>query len=193
MNLTRTILDRTFGRPQGTLGKLGGAIMARMNAGFGAWTVELLEIEPHDRVLEVGFGPGVVIHRLSEVATAEHIAGVDPSQEMVEQAGARNRVAIRSGRVELLLGSVDDLPFSDASFDRVLSINSMQMWPDALAGLREIRRVIRPAGRIALGFTRHSGQPVSGVAEKLIAAGFAEPRIMESDTGFCALATRPEA
>lgn len=192
MTLTQTILMRTFGRPQGTLGRLGGAIMARMNASFGAWVTELLKVTPEDRVLDVGFGPGVVLQRLSELAPAGHVAGIDPSPEMVVEARARNRAAIQSGRVEVLLGSVDDLPFVDASLDKALSINSMQVWPDAQAGLREMRRVIRPSGPIALGFTRHSVQPVSGVTEKLIAAGFAYAYVTESDMGFCTLARRSE-
>ena len=59
---------RTFGRPQGILGRLGGIIMARTNAGCGAWVTDLLDVGPNDNVLEVGFGPGVVIQRLSKRA-----------------------------------------------------------------------------------------------------------------------------
>jgi ubiquinone/menaquinone biosynthesis C-methylase UbiE len=153
----RNILMRTFGRPQGALGRLGGIIMARMNAECGAWVCDLLQVGPNDSVLEVGFGPGVVIQRLSKLARGGHVAGIDLSQEMVEQARTRNMSAIQSGRVDLRHGSVESLPFDDASFDKALAINSMQVWPDAVVGLREIRRVMKPGGRIALGFTPYSG------------------------------------
>jgi SAM-dependent methyltransferase len=93
----RNILMRTFGRPQGILGRLGGIIMARTNAGCGAWVTDLLDVGPNDNVLEVGFGPGVVIQRLSKRASAGHVAGIDPSREMVEQARARNTTAIQRG------------------------------------------------------------------------------------------------
>jgi ubiquinone/menaquinone biosynthesis C-methylase UbiE len=99
----------------------------------------------------------VVIQRLSKLAAAGHVAGIDQSREMVEQARARNATAIQSGRVHLRHGSVESLPFDDNSFDKALAINSMQIWPDAVAGLREIRRVMKPGGRIALGFTPYSG------------------------------------
>jgi len=166
-------------------------IMARMNADCGAWVTELLEIGSRDSVLEVGFGPGVVIERVAALASAGTVAGIDQSLEMLEQARARNAAAVRNGRVDLRRGSVESLPFQDASFDKALAINSMQLWPDAVAGLREIKRVMKSGGRIALGFTRYSGQPKKGLTETLAVAGFTSAHIAETDRGFCALATKP--
>ena len=185
----RNILLRMFGRPQGALGRLGGIIMARTNAECGAWVTELLEILPTESVLEVGFGPGIVIQRLSNLAG--HVAGIDPSREMVRQARARNAGAIEGGRVDLRRGGVDSLPFDRNTFDKAIAINSMQVWPDTIAGLGEIRRVLRPGGRIGLGFTRYSGQPSEWLTETLITVGFTEARLVRKATNFCALALRP--
>ena len=191
MSVGYSILLRAFGCPKGILGRLGGIIMARMNRKCAAWAIDLLGVQPHERVLEVGFGPGVAIQLLAESASEGYVAGVDYSREMVEQATARNMKAIESGRVELRHGSVERLPFEDDTFDKALAINSMQVWPDAVAGLREIRRVMKRSGRIALAFTRHSGQPKGGLTDVLTAAGFTTVRITEADDGFCALATKP--
>ena len=190
MSVMRNILMRTFGRPQGVLGTLGGIIMARTNERCGAWVTDLLAIGPNDNVLEVGFGPGVIIQRLSTLASAGHVAGIDPSREMVEQARARNATAIQNGRVDLRQGSVDSLPFDDNSFDKALAINSMQVWPDPAVGLREMRRVMKSGARVALGFTPYSGQPNEGLTQKLMAAGFTRGHVMEKDKCFCALATK---
>lgn len=183
MGMTRRILMRMFGCPQGLLGKLGGAIMARSNADFGSRVADLLGIRPDECVLEVGFGPEAIIGRLADLASAARVAGVDLSREMVEQARARNAASIQSGRVDLRHGSVENLPFHAGSFDKALAINSMQVWPDPIAGLREIGRVLRPGGRIALGFTSYSGQSKEGLTEMLAAAGFSEARLAEVDGG----------
>jgi ubiquinone/menaquinone biosynthesis C-methylase UbiE len=191
MSVTRSILMNMFGRPRGVMGRLGGIIMASTNKACGKWVTDLLEVGPYDSVLEVGFGPGVIIQHLSKLASAGHVAGIDPSQAMVEQARARNAVAIKGGRVDLRRGSVESLPFNDASFDRALAINSMQVWPDPIAGLRELRRVLKPGGRVAVGFTRHSGQQNQGLTQTLSAAGFAKATMAERDSWFCALGLKP--
>ena len=165
--------------------------MAGTNRKCAAWVIDLLDVQPNDKVLEIGFGPGVGIQLLASPAPAGYIAGVDRSKEMVAQATTRNKKAIESGRVDLRHGSVASLPFADNTFDKALAINSMQVWPDAVAGLREMRRVIRPGGEAALGFTPYSGQPSSGLAETLTAAGFAKARVVERDKNSCALAIKP--
>jgi ubiquinone/menaquinone biosynthesis C-methylase UbiE len=188
MNATQHILMRMFGRPRGVPGRLGGIIMAHTNDACGAWVVELLEIETNESVLEVGFGPGVAIKRLSELAG--HVTGVDQSREMIAQARARNASAIKSGRVELRHGSADSLPFEDNTFDKAMAVNAMHIWPDGIAGLREMRRVMKSGGTIGLGFTPYSGQTRESLTEKLIAAGFSKAQLVEKDKNFCVLARK---
>jgi ubiquinone/menaquinone biosynthesis C-methylase UbiE len=110
---------------------------------------------------------------------------------MVRQARARNAKAIESGRVDLRRDSVHKLPFDSDTFDMAIAINSMQVWPDAAAGLREIRRVLKSGGRIALGFTPYSGQRSEGLTEILATSGFTEAHVVRKDQDFCALAIRP--
>jgi ubiquinone/menaquinone biosynthesis C-methylase UbiE len=191
MSTFERILMRMFGRPRGVLGRLGGVIMARMNRQCAAWVIDLLEVQPNDRILEVGFGPGVGVELLAKSAPEGYVAGVDSSQEMVDQAIARNAKAITSGHVDLRYGSAESLPFEDNTFNKALAINSMQVWTDAAAGLREIRRVMKVGGRIALGFTPYSGQRQVGLTEKLTAAGLTEAYVVETETGFCVLAIKP--
>jgi len=191
MDLGDRILLRMFGRPRGLLGRLGGVILARANRSFAQEIVGLLNVRAAERVLEVGFGPGVGIALLARAAPAGKIVGVDPSEEMVRQAAARNAAAIERGAVDLRQGTAESMPFEDGAFDTALAINSMQVWPDALAGLREIGRVLTGGGRVALGFTPNSRQPRTGVTEMLSAAGFEAARLVDLRGGFCALAHKP--
>jgi ubiquinone/menaquinone biosynthesis C-methylase UbiE len=188
MNVGCNILLRMFGRPRGLLGRLGGMVMARTNRRYAAWVVHLLDVQPGDRVLDIGFGPGVAVQLLS--ATARQVAGIDPSTEMLKQALRRNAEGIRAGRVALRQGTADRLPFTDGSFDAVLTLNSMQVWPNPLAGLSEIHRVLQSGGRLALAFTDYSGQPREGVPELLVVAGFTGCRIAETERAFCVLARK---
>ena len=133
--------------------------------------------------------PGVGIKCLTRLASAGYVAGLDISVEMVEQAKARNANGIKSGHVNLRYGSAQNLPFEDNLFDKAIAINSMQVWPDAVTGLREIRRVLKAGASVALGFTPFSGQQKSGLSETLTVAGFTHVRMVEGDNGFCVLAT----
>ena len=191
MGAMQAILMRTFGRPRGVLGRLGGRIIAGANEGCGKWVADLLEVDRHASVLEIGFGSGVVIGYLAKLAPEGYVAGIDASREMVEQAAARNAAAIDTGRVDLRCAEVAYLPFGDDRFDAALSINSLQVWPDPHIGLYEIFRVLRPGGRIALGFTPQSGQSPDGLTTMLNTAGFAEPQVVSRDTWICALAGKP--
>jgi ubiquinone/menaquinone biosynthesis C-methylase UbiE len=191
MSFGDRILLRMFGRPTGVLGRIGGLILARFNRAFAQEIVALLDVRAAERVLEVGFGPGVAIELLAGAASVAKVAGIDPSKEMVEQASARNAAAIGTGAVDLRQGSVESMPFEDDSFDTALAINSMQVLPDKPAGLREICRVLTGGGRLALGFTPNSRQPRSGVTELLSAAGFEAARLVDLRGGFCALAHKP--
>jgi SAM-dependent methyltransferase len=128
------ILLRTFGRPEGVLGRLGGILMAHTNRKAAAWAIDLLDVRPDDHVLEVGFGPGVGVELVAKAATEGRVAGVDSSDEMVVQATTRNAKAIESGQVELRCGSAERPPFEDGIFDKALAVNSMQVWPDPIAG-----------------------------------------------------------
>ena len=94
--------------------------MARTNEECGSWVIKLLDIGPSESVLEVGFGPGVIIQRLSNLAG--HVAGIDPSQEILQQARVRNAQAIGSGRVDLRHGSVETLPFDNNTMTKRLRL-----------------------------------------------------------------------
>jgi len=190
MAIGRRILVRMFGCPSGLLGRLGGLILARTNRTAAATAIDLLAVRPGDSVLEIGFGPGVGIEILAERVETGRVAGVDPSDEMVHQATNRNAQAIRAGRVDLRRAGADQLPFAAAVFDKVLAVNSMQIWPDAAAGMREVRRVLTSGGQAVIAFTPYAGQSNDAVEAAIAAAGFDPPRTVEREGLHCVIASK---
>jgi ubiquinone/menaquinone biosynthesis C-methylase UbiE len=141
-----------FGKPTGFPGVLAGKIMANRSSNRERidWAISLLEARPSDRVLEIGFGPGIAIQKLSRIVRQGSVWGIDHSEVMVKEASARNRRAIHEGRVKLLTGSVSEMPFPDIRADRVLDINSFQFWKTPSEDLKKLRAIMAPGGMIAL-------------------------------------------
>ncbi|SFP29757.1 Methyltransferase domain-containing protein [Amycolatopsis arida] len=141
-----------FHQPTGAVGHVAGWIMGRRssNVARSRWAVRLLDVQPTDRVIELGCGPGVAISALVTRASRGLVVGVDHSQVMIRQARRRNRAAIRAGRVRLMHLPVEKLSISDGPFDAALAVNTVGMWPDPTARLRELARLLRPGGRIAV-------------------------------------------
>jgi SAM-dependent methyltransferase len=77
---------------------------------------------------------------------------------MVRHAGRRNRALIREGRVAIHQADAACLPFADASFTQVASLNSLQVWTDPARALAELHRVLEPGGRIAVVLMARSGE-----------------------------------
>jgi ubiquinone/menaquinone biosynthesis C-methylase UbiE len=150
----RTTIIRQFGHPRGAAGNLAGWVMAHRdsNRRRNRWVVSLLDVKPTDRVLEIGFGPGVAIAELSRhVGPDGHVYGVDHSEVMLRHATRRNIAAVQAGRVTLTAGAVERLPPElSGPFDVILAVNSLGFWTAPADRLRDLRRRLTPGGRIAI-------------------------------------------
>lgn len=155
---------RQFARPSGVLGWLVGHLLALKNRGRSEWVRSLLNVRPGDHVLEIGFGPGVDILRVSEAVEHGFVAGIDPSREMVRQASKRNAVAVEAGLVELLCASAERIPYPAESFDKVFAINSLQFCADLPRALHEIHRTLKPGGAVSVAIQPRS----AGATERTV-------------------------
>jgi SAM-dependent methyltransferase len=190
VELTHGVIKRVraqFGHPTGFWGRVAGWIMAHRssNRTRNAWAVSLLDVQPADRVLEIGFGPGIAIQELSRRAAEGYVCGIDHSEVMLRQAAKRNTDGVRRGGVELLLGRAEKLPSFEAPFDKVLAVNTVGLWERPVERIRELRRALRSGGRIAIAF-QPRGRGASDetaarrgqeIAAALSDAGFSEVRV----------------
>ena len=99
------------------------------------------------RVLDVGTGPGRVPLAIADALTGLRVDGLDLSADMIERARRSVAAARLQDRVTFVVGDVAELPYPDGTFDLVVSTMSQHHWPDARAALRELRRVLAPAGQ----------------------------------------------
>ena len=100
-------IAQQLSHPTGLVGSLMGRLMNRHNARLNAFALEHLTLGPQERLLEIGFGGGVMLEAL--LKRAGYVAGVDRSRVMVERARTRFRSAVASGRAEFLEGSVESM------------------------------------------------------------------------------------
>jgi SAM-dependent methyltransferase len=131
--------------------------MAWETAAANETALELLDLQPEDHVLEVGFGHGATIARAAAAVSRGFVAGVDPSIAMCRIATRRNQAAIAGGRVELREASVESMPYPDAAFDKVLSVHTLYFWREPARALAEIRRVLKRPGRLVLAWRHDPG------------------------------------
>ena len=187
--------------------RLYDALVALLSLGraraIRATTAELAGIAPGEAVLDVGCGTGELTMRAAARAgPGGRVAGIDPAPEMIAVA---RRKAARAGRaIDYRVAAVEALPFPDGTFDVALSSLMLHHLPGDLQrrGLAEIRRVLRPGGRllvvdlkrpttgpgrVALALALH-GRMEGGVQDLpplLEAAGFGAVEVGE--TGFAPL------
>ena len=145
----RRYLARQFATPCGLIGRwLIAPWLDRIGAAMNRLTLEQLGVGRNDDALEVGFGGGALLAELLD-ATTGRVIGVDISEAMVERARRRFRGV---ARLQLHRASIEKLPLADASVERACSVNNLYFWPDPAAGMRELARVVRPGGRLAIAF-----------------------------------------
>jgi arsenite methyltransferase len=163
-----TLLMKGFGRPDGTLGRFGGWLMARGNGPTEKHLVKLAQIQPKEHVIVLGPGPGVGLRMAAKYAAI--VVGVDPSETMLRAAKHRSLDLVEAGKVQLINGDAANTHQPDHAASVVLSVNNVQLWPDRPAAIAEIRRVMKPDGRLLISVHKKWAPP--DLAAVLRQAGF---------------------
>lgn len=117
-------------------------------------------LPPGSRVLDVGTGPGRLPLAIAARLPDLRVDAVDLEPRMIEYARSRPDAA----RVTFTVGDVARLPFPDDTFDLVVSSLSQHHWSDVPGGLRDLRRVLRPGGRVWIYDVRFSLRRATALA-----------------------------
>ncbi|HEX5435096.1 MAG TPA: methyltransferase domain-containing protein [Candidatus Angelobacter sp.] len=108
-------------------------------------TIALMDLQPRDRVLDLGCGTGWATRRLAKLVPQGEAIGIDVADEMLRRAQQASS-GIRNARY--VWGSAERIPSVDSSFDKVLSVESFYYYADQGKALDELRRVMAPGGRL---------------------------------------------
>lgn len=149
------------GNPASPTGEAGEQMLERMNRShyeLTGWGLSFLSFGGSERVLDIGCGGGMTLHRLSEKITTGHLTGLDHSTTSVAASMRLNLSDIADGRMDIVRGDVAALPFADQSFDRIVTVESFYFWPDPARNLKEVYRVLRRGGHFALISEIYGGQ-----------------------------------
>ena len=173
--------------------------------------ITLAGLRPGDTVVDLGSGGGIDCFLAAQrVGTEGHVIGVDMTPEMIERARA-NAVKVGAANVEFRQGQIEDLPVQDASADAVISNCVINLSPDKPQVFREMYRVLKSGGHVAVSDIVTSGPlldtlknnleawsaciagaiPAQDYAEGLHAAGFVDVQVKPKGTLDMALTLVP--
>ena len=134
------------------VGELGHQILDRMNEShesMAQWGVTHFEINEDSKILDIGCGGGRNIERFAgQISENGRVVGIDYSEVSVEKSTKLNQDAIDAGKVNVLQGSVSEMPFYDETFDIVTGFETIYFWPDFINDLKEVNRVLKKDGLV---------------------------------------------
>jgi SAM-dependent methyltransferase len=145
-------------RPWGAVGRL---IIWQMNRGHSDvtdWGLGHAKVRDEDMILDIGCGGGRTVGKLAAMASAGKVFGLDYSKASVAAAHRQNGGLIDGGRVLIACGTVSKLPFDDEVFDLATAVETHYYWPDLVADLTEVRRVLKPGARLIIIAETYRGQ-----------------------------------
>ena len=154
-------------KPKGKLGQIQLKSMNKEHTPVALWGLKHLDIKSDDIVLDVGCGGGININRMAK--SAKKVYGVDYSKESVKVSKDVNRQEIYDGKVEVLQGDVQSLPFEDESFDIVTAFETVYFWPNIEKCFGEVKRVLKPGGIFLIGTESNGSDNIAmKISEKFV-------------------------
>jgi len=137
-------------KPEGKEGVETGNLMNDGNKLINLYTIENLPLKANDSVMEVGMGNGYFVKDLFKKEPTITYCGCDFSEIMVDESLKNNPELIHAKKAEFNLASVTALPYQNEFFDVLFTVNTIYFWPDMDKAFNEIRRVLKPGGKLVL-------------------------------------------
>ncbi len=143
-------LAQQLRKPDGELGKKVGENMNVSNALMNTFTIDELNMQNNDCILEIGMGNGFFVKDILTNDPSISYYGCDYSELMVSEASTLNKSYVESGQAKFIHTAADQLPFEAHIIDKAFTINTIYFWANPSVELTEIHRVLKPGGKFFL-------------------------------------------
>lgn len=152
------------------------------------WAVDVLDVRPGDRLLEIGCGHGVAVSLVCGRLDGGTITAIDRSPKMIEAASRRNAEHVTAARASFQVATPLDADLGDACYDKIFAVNVGMFWrARPFCELEIIRARLAPGGRLFLFHEPPPGStaaPDAGPVPSLLAeSGFAVVGLLTRDLG----------
>ncbi len=154
-----------------------------------AWPVRQLDVQPGDRLLEMGCGHGVAVSLVCERLDGGTITAIDRSRKMIDMATQRNREHVDSGKASFEIASVEEADLGGRRFDKLFSVNVNLFWRRPRLAVETAERLVADGGEVLFfgqsiadppePAMRASAQPLAIALEQ---GGFAPPRVWTTES-----------
>jgi len=177
----QTFFNVTGRKPSGWLGKLlYGSRKPIGHYGFFRVAIDRLQLQPEDIFLEIGCGGGALLDMVLQ--TVQQACGIDHSLDMVELARQKNGKALSEGRVEIIQGDIEALPWAENHFTCAVTcaagVEVLYFIENPRRVSEELCRVLKPGGRLVLVT---GAQPKSALANLAFALWLKYMRFYPND------------
>ncbi len=160
----------------------GNAMLSRMNDRHRAlykWGLEHVSLDEAKQILDIGYGGGQHIHNLCRLAPDAHICGIDYSDASYRKCAEVNSEFIREGRVEICMGSAENLPYQADTFNLVTAFETVYYWPNVVECFRNVHRVLADRGAFLICNEDSRLEGNENIAEALQMEFYSDSRLKE--------------
>ncbi|MEY8845850.1 class I SAM-dependent methyltransferase [Bacillus safensis] len=147
-------IGKQMREPKGLFSKWVARYMEKNHHNINEWTLQLLNIQENDRILEIGTGRGITLSKVAEKLDRGKVYGVDASRHMIKYAKRKHKKLAEQDKAVITLGKAEQLPFEDRSFNKLFTVQTIYYLKDIEQVMKEVYRVLQVDGEVFLSFQK---------------------------------------
>jgi ubiquinone/menaquinone biosynthesis C-methylase UbiE len=144
--MLREFIASQFKKPSGLFGIFTSNLMVRNNLKNYVRLIKDLDLQPQDKLLEIGYGPGIGIRMITEQCPTCIVHGIDFSKLMFKIATRYNKKYIDQGRVQLQQADFMKAPVAHNNYDKIFCLNVVYFWNELGEPLRKVFPILKKGG-----------------------------------------------